>query len=357
LAFEKGHSPMTDYQHPVIRQVASEQKGPQLSVVPPSAPETWRDNVFTASTLRTMTFKPVNWVVPGIIPEGLTILAGKPKIGKSWLALDVALAITSERFVLGEIKPEQGDVLYAALEDNRRRLWKRVRKITAAADVAWPERLSLATRWRRLDNGGASDIKEWAGAVSKPRLVILDTLAGVRPDRNARDSLYDGDYRALAELHAWANEAGIAVLILHHTRKMEADDPIDTISGSLGLAGCADTSAILSRNHKGTTLYIRGRDVEEQEHAMLFSAETCRWTILGDAAEVLRSDSRGKILAALSEATELLTPSDIVAATGLGRQNVDQLLHRMQSDGEIIKRKRGLYAHAGRTDLVSSGKP
>jgi hypothetical protein len=187
--------------------------------------------------------------------------------------------------------------------------------------------------------------------------VILDTLAGVRPDRNARDSLYDGDYRALAELHAWANEAGIAALILHHTRKMEADDPIDTISGSLGLAGCADTSAILSRNHKGTTLYLRGRDVEEQEHAMLFNAESCRWTILGDAAEVLRSDSRGEILAALSEANELMTPSDIVAATGLGRQNVDQLLHRMQSDGDIIKRKRGLYAHASRADLVSNGKP
>jgi RecA-family ATPase len=318
-------------------------------------PPSWRDNVFTASALRTMTFKPINWVVPGIIPEGLTILAGKPKIGKSWLALDIALATGGDRFVLGNIKPEEGDVLYAALEDNKRRLWKRVRKIVAAADAAWPDHLTLATQWRRLDHGGVTDIKEWAGTVLKPRLVILDTLAGVRPDRNARDSLYDGDYRALAELHAWANEAGIAVLVLHHTRKMEADDPIDTISGSLGLAGCADTSAILSRNSRGTTLYIRGRDVEEQEHAMLFNAETCRWTILGDAAEVLRSDSRGKILDALSEATDLMTPSDIVAATSLGRQNVDQLLHRMHSDGEIIKRKRGFYAHANRIDLVSGG--
>jgi hypothetical protein len=315
----------------------------------------WRHNVFTASDLAAMTFKPINWVVPGIIPEGLTILAGKPKIGKSWLALDIALAITGPRFVLGNIEPEQGDVLYAALEDNKRRLWKRIRKIMAVDDVAWPEQLMLATRWRRLDNGGAADIREWAGTVAKPRLVILDTLAGVRPDRNGRDSLYDGDYRALAELHAWANEAGIAVLILHHTRKMEADDPIDTISGSLGLAGCADTSAILSRNHKGTTLYLRGRDVEEQEHAILFNAETCRWTILGDAAEVLRSDSRGKILGALSEAAELMTPSDIVTATGLGRQNVDQLLHRMHSDGEITKAKRGFYAHASRADLVSIG--
>src|SRR5206468_12849431 len=101
--------------------------------------------------------------------------------------------------------------------------------------------------------------------------------------------------------HAWSNEVGIAVLVLTHTRKMDAEDPIDTISGSLGLAGCADTSVILSRGPKGTTLYLRGRDVEQQEHAVLFNAETCRWTILGDAAEVHRSDSRTKILTILDE--------------------------------------------------------
>ena len=84
-----------------------------------------RENSFSADALRTMTFKPLDYVVPGIISEGVTILAGKPKIGKSWLALDIALAVSGDRFLLGEIKPIQGDVLYAALEDNKRRLWKR----------------------------------------------------------------------------------------------------------------------------------------------------------------------------------------------------------------------------------------
>lgn len=320
-------------------------------------PETtggWRHNTFTAASLRTMTFKAIQYVVPGIIPEGVTILAGKPKIGKSWLALDIALAVAGGRFLLGDIKPMQGDVLYAALEDNKRRLWKRIRKIISAPDASWPPDLTLTTRWRRLDNGGTEDIREWAESVPNPRLVILDTLAGVRPDRNARDSLYDGDYKALAELHAWANEFGIAVLILHHTRKMEADDPIDTISGSLGLAGCADTSAILSRTQKGTTLYLRGRDIEEQEHAMLFNAETCRWTILGDAAEVQRSYARGSILTALEGAKELMTPADLTTATGLSRNIVDQRLHHMIGDNEVIKVKRGLYAHVKRADLVSN---
>jgi hypothetical protein len=100
---------------------------------PDAGKPSWRDNVFTASELRTMRFKVIEYVVPGIIPEGLTILAGKPKIGKSWLALDLALAIPGGRYVLGDLKPAPGDVLYCALEDNKRRLWKRTRKIMATA--------------------------------------------------------------------------------------------------------------------------------------------------------------------------------------------------------------------------------
>jgi RecA-family ATPase len=319
--------------------------------------QSWRDNVFTAATLRTMQFKAIEYVVPGIIPEGLTILAGKPKIGKSWLALDLALAISGERYVLGDIKPAQGDVLYCALEDNKRRLWKRVRKIMNAADIAWPQGLTLTTMWRRLDAGGTDDIRDWAKSAANPRLVILDTLAGVRPERNSRDTLYDGDYRALRELHDWANEVGIAVLVLTHTRKMEADDPIDTISGSLGIAGCADTSAILARSSKGTTFYIRGRDVEEQEHAINFNAETCRWTILGDAAEVQRSYTTGQILTALMDATNLMTVPEIATETGLSRNIIDQRLHHLVKSGDVCRVNRGSYAHAKRTDLHSKEQP
>src|SRR5262249_12897165 len=207
--------------------------------------------------------------------------------------------------------------------------------------------------WRRLDAGGIDDIKDWASSAPMPRLVILDILAGVRPERNSRDTLYDGDYKALRELHDWANEIGIAVLVLHHTRKMQADDPIDTIPGSLGLAGCADTSAILSRNNKGTTLYVRGRDVEEQEYAVSFSPETCRWTILGEAAAVQQTDTRRRVSEVLLEATEPMTPTDIAAAgVSLVRNNVEKMLPRMVRDIEIIKVSRGRYVHAKRHDLI-----
>src|SRR5262249_2143164 len=131
---------------------------------------------------------------------------------------------------------------------------------------------------------------------------------------------------------------------LHHTRKMEAEDPLDTISGTLGLVGCADTALVLTRTGQGTTLYIRGRDVEESEHAISFNRESCRWTVLGDAADVRRSSTRNAILEALSEATSLMGPADIASVTELTRNTVDVTLHRMASDGEVLQVSRGRYA-------------
>ena len=88
-------------------------------------------------------------------------------------------------------------------------------------------------------------------ASRSPRLIIFDTLAGVRPERSNKDTLYDGDYRALTELQASAGQGGISVIVLHHTRKMESDDPIDSVSGTLGLTGCVDTVAAAPDSLRG----------------------------------------------------------------------------------------------------------
>ena len=305
----------------------------------------WRSYAFTAAALREMEFPPVSYVVPSLVPEGLTILAGRPKIGKSWMALELAIGIASGGKVLGGINVEQGDVLYACLEDNKRRLKRRVMKLLSPFSSEWPERLTLATQWRRLDQGGIADIVDWCDSAPSPRLVLLDTLAGVRPARSGTDTLYEGDYRALRDLHRLANERGLGAVALHHTRKMDADDPVDTISGSLGLAGCADTCLILARSSKGTTLYVRGRDIEECERAVIFGSENCKWSVLGDAAEVYRSDSRSKILEALLAASDVMGPAEIASSTGLLRNNVDQLLHQMKMAGEVAQPRRGQYAH------------
>jgi RecA-family ATPase len=137
------------------------------------------------------------------------------------MALEMCLGVAGDHHVLGGFRPDLGDVLYCALEDTPRRLQRRIRKLNYGI---WPERLTLATKWRRLDDGGTKDIGQWAKSVVCPRLVVMDTLARVRPERSPKDTTYDGDYKAAEELHRIANEVGLAVLMLHHTRKAEAAD-------------------------------------------------------------------------------------------------------------------------------------
>jgi hypothetical protein len=178
--------------------------------------------------------------------------------------------------------------------------------------------------------------------------VVLDTLAGVRPVRTTNG--YTEDYESLAALHRLASESGLALPVLHHTRKMEADDPLDTVSGTLGLAGCADTVLVLSRSSQGTTLYVRGRDIEEAEHAISFDKHSCRWTILGEAAEVRRSNERGRILSVLAEASEPLSPREIAVSTGMSPNNVYQLLFKMSEDSEVVRVGRAKYRHPDQVD-------
>jgi hypothetical protein len=217
----------------------------------------------TARDLQLLEFPPISYVVPGLVVEGLTLLAGKPKIGKSWLALDWSLAAAYGGTACGSIRCDKGDVLYCALEDNYRRLKSRMMQLLPNADL--PERLTLWTSIPRFDKGGLDELRWWADAAERPRLIVLDTLACVRARRSAKDNAYETDYAALSPLQQFASELNLAVVVVHHLRKLESDDPLDAISGTTGLAGAADSVLVLRRNGEGITLYGRGRDIEDIE--------------------------------------------------------------------------------------------
>jgi hypothetical protein len=121
------------------------------------------------------------------------------------------------------------------------------------------------------------------------------------------------------------------------------------VSGTLGLSGGADTVLILDRDGQGCTLYGRGRDIEELEKAVQFNRETCRWTVMGEATEVRRTDERATILSLLIDAEEPMTVRDIVIASGMARNNVDQLLFKMAKAGEVLKAGRGRYVHPSKS--------
>ena len=195
--------------------------------------KSWRDGIITAKDLQTKTFAPVRIIVPGLIPEGVTIVAGKPKIGKSFFALDICMAVAGDRFTLGEIKPVQGDALYLALEDNERRLKKRVDKILQAAKC--PE-LEIHTEWRRVDQGGLDDIREWCEAHPARRLIWIDTFVKIRPLAGKNEQAYTFDYRSIEGLQKLAREYQVGIVLNHHLRKASSeDDAFDDVSGTLGI--------------------------------------------------------------------------------------------------------------------------
>jgi hypothetical protein len=259
------------------------------------------------------------------------------------LLYDVCLASAADRFVLGDIKPAQGDVLYLALEDSERRLKERLERLWPHGE--WPRRLSLTTKWRKADAGGIDDIREWCDSVERPSLVVIDTLERFRPAVKPGTPAYSADYAAITGLHRLAHERGIAIVVIHHVRKMEADDPFDLVSGTNGLTGAADTILVLKRHGGNVTLYARGRDIEEKETACRFDKNTCRWTFLGEAEEIHSSRERVAIIAALknAEAGQMHT-LELMAATGRrDRNSLDQLLFKMHRDGELVRIKRAVY--------------
>lgn len=310
----------------------------------------------SARELCDLEFEPIKYVVPGYIAEGLTLFAGKPKLGKSWFCMEIGLAVAEGGVCLGDVRCEQGDVLYLALEDNRRRLQSRIRKLwqmEAMVHAPVPDRLHLATEWPRATEG-VTAIRTWIDEHPGARLVIVDVLAMFKATAKGKDqTLYEADYLAIKELQSLAMETNVAIVVVHHTRKSGAeDDPFEKVSGTLGLSGAADTTIILDRDQNGCTLYGRGRDIEEIETAVQFDKFTCRWRALGKASEVRRTDERAEILSVLIEATEPMNPRDLSIASGMPRNNTDQLLFKMAKAGEVLKAGRGLYVHPERSDLI-----
>lgn len=309
----------------------------------PAPPPVSLSASFSAADLQSMQFEPIKYVVPGChIVEGLTILASKPKLGKSWLMLQAAIAVSLGE-VIFEARCEPGDVLYAALEDNPRRIQSRMDKLCGLRP--WPSRLTFRCEMPGLAEGGLDVIRDWAEQVERPRLAIIDVLAKVRPSRGREEGNYEADYKAVSGLKALCDELGIAVVLVHHVRKMEADDPLDTVSGTTGLTGAVDSILVLSRNSDGVTLQGRGRDITEVDAAVKFDREDCRWSYLGEASEVRRSDERNLILDALLQAGEPMSPRDLADATGHPYGAVRRLLVKMSSAGELIKAGRGSYEH------------
>ncbi|HEY5002964.1 MAG TPA: bifunctional DNA primase/polymerase, partial [Ktedonobacteraceae bacterium] len=172
------------------------------------------------------------WAIPGLLPEGVSLLAGKPKMGKSWLALSLAISVAHGGNALGTLPTNQGAVLYLGLEDNKQRICARVG--TLAQGI--PPALFWSGSCAPLTMGGLTDLETWIANATTPRLIVIDTFARVRAQNSTSNgSVYADDYAAITPLKSLAEQYHLSILLIHHLRKSVASDPMDEISGSTGL--------------------------------------------------------------------------------------------------------------------------
>jgi hypothetical protein len=299
----------------------------------------------TASELMSLELPLPNWVVPGLLPTGVALLASRPKLGKSWLAFNLALGIASGSPVLGSISVEAGPVLYLALEDTPRRLQDRLKVLLTKYGISPPEGLAFASEWPRLDLGGLKQLQAWLEKNPGTKLLILDTLARVRPACRSNADRYSDDYAALTGLKAVADSLGLAVLVLHHVRKQEASDPLDMVSGTQGLAGAADSVMVLkrARGAADATLFCTGRDIEEQTLSLKFEPGHGLWTLLGNADQVSLSPERLAVIAMLTKKGKAMTPTEAAPLLGKTYEAVKKLLWGMAKDGQLCSNE-GRYS-------------
>ena len=230
-----------------------------------------------AEDLQNRTYEPTPFLVDQLIPEGLHILAGAPKIGKSWLALWLCLCI-SQGQPLWNFATTQGEVLYLSLEDSFQRIQTRLFDLTEDA----PSTLHFAIMADTLKHGLEQQIEQFLMEHPTTKLVVIDTLQRVR-GTGSDSNLYANDYQDIGLLKQLADKRHIAILLIHHLRKLHDDDPMNMISGSTGLSGAADSTFVLQKSSRLAniaSLHCTGRDIPDRTLKLEFGEEDHIWKLL-----------------------------------------------------------------------------
>lgn len=299
---------------------------------------------WTADQLMAAHFPEPKWAVPGILAEGVNLLAGPPKVGKSWLSLGIALAVAAGGHAFDSVPVQGGPVLYLALEDTPRRLQTRMGKVLGGQ--AAPPGLTLVTECPPFPQGGSEAIAGWLDRNPDARMVVIDVFAKMRGPAPQGVSQYDADYVAVGYAKRIADHYGIAVVLVHHVRKAGADDFLTEVSGTNGIAGAADATLVLkrARGQADGILHVTGRDVDEAEYALKFQAASGAWQMLdGPASDHTIGDTRAAILRYVRE-NPGVRPRDIVAALpDIDADTVRRYCSRMAEAGQLTKGAGGRY--------------
>lgn len=231
-----------------------------------------------AETLMTTLMEPLKFIVNGLIPQGLHVLAGSPKIGKSWLSLWICLQVAKGEKVW-EFGTLQSEVLYLCLEDSFTRIQSRLFEITDEA----PPTLHFAIMSETIGSGLEMQIENFIKEHPNTGLIVIDTLQKVRKTVSANANPYAADYDDINSLKQIADKHCLAIVLVHHLRKTGDADPLNMISGTSGIAGGADSNFVLQkdkRTENTAKLICTGRDIEGRELFLEFNKKSFVWELI-----------------------------------------------------------------------------
>ena len=239
----------------------------------------------------TLYYKPLEhpkMLIDGVLSDGLAIMAGDSKIGKSWMVLWMCLQISKGEPVWG-LPTRKTDVVYLALEDREWRVQQRMQDLTDTP----PENLHFGFSCGQLGAELESQIEDVLKDYPSTGLLFIDTLQMVRDNVSAKVNAYAQDYKDLSSLKKIADNHGICIFVVHHTRKeRDGGNIFNDMTGSTGIMGVADTGMILRKDDRfgdNATLCITGRDVEEKKLKMQMCG--VKWEITEElSADDLRKE-------------------------------------------------------------------
>jgi len=301
--------------------------------------------------LRTEDIPPLQYAIKPILPEGLVLFCGRAKSMKSWTMLLICYAVQNGLKFLDHTTV-QGDCLYLGLEDSKRRLKFRERKLNL--NKLTPPHADVTAPY--LGMGLEESLQTWIDEVPNPRLICIDTLAHVKQAMGKRSgTAYDHDNETLRSIQHLAIKNGVTIVLVSHLNKASQDYAFDKITGSTGLQGMCDAMWLVERGEHGaqSTFIGRGRDIMDFEYSLNWNDETMRYDFVGNLQEVNLNDNRNEVLHAMKEikksGLEEVRPRDVVKHCGYTAQSKDagrisKTMLRMKNNFEIAKgEKFGTY--------------
>ncbi|CAL8980356.1 hypothetical protein PROP_03137 [Propionicimonas sp. T2.31MG-18] len=321
----------------------------------------------SAKWLLAQRFPPVEYVVPGLIPEGLTLLAAPPKIGKSWMVLGLGVACAAGGMAFGHIKVDERPVLYLALEDGHRRLQSRLRSIGVTSSPGTLHFLTVVQPGAMLPT-----LSEFMDLYAERHpLVVLDTLGRAMPPASPNETTYQRDYRTTSALKSVADACpGSSLIVVHHTRKAESADFLDAVSGTQGIAGAADTVMVLRRERQdhSAIVSVTSRDAQEGSYSLTLDSSGL-WLLDGcdleEAANAARTnattqgvgDRMAELVVEVNRHPEGIRSAELAAALHMDDATVRRYLRRATDASRILNPSRGLYTPVTSVTLSQLPEP